>query len=110
MRQVVGCGISGSGDSKWRRVGSPHGAMSSFVLERGALLVLLVGQVPVGPAVAFGHVALGAGDDDGVAAEGLVEEPLAVGQAHADAAVADVGAALAAARPRGAVDELAGAG
>src|SRR5690349_6883592 len=96
MRDVTGAqGPETANGAVWV---SPHGAMSSFVLERGALLVLLVGQVPVGPAVAFGHVALGAGDDDGVAAEGLVEEPLAVGQAHADAAVADVGAALAAAR------------
>src|SRR3954468_13696683 len=76
--------------------------------ERGPLLVLLPGDVPVAVAVGRLHLPVGAGVVDDVAPQAHVVEPVGVRGAHARAAVGDVGVALGADRPRGRVDELAG--
>ena len=79
-------------------------------MEGAALEPLLPRDVPVRVAVAGLEGARRVDDPDDVADVAQVEEPDRVAQAHADAAVADVGETLVGRRPRGGVHELAAPG
>src|SRR5262245_6571016 len=80
--------------------------------QRAAGLPLRPGKVPVAEAIVELHGLAGRriNNLNDVATPGPVEQPLRVGQAHPDAAVADPRASLCCGRPLGAVNELAAPG